>query len=105
MKRKIAIFMAVACLMFWSEGMSVHAIEYNYCPQCGASVYSYMEHVGDWNNVRVFEEKGSTEKIYCYERYSLDREVKYCSKGCGAVWRGELIETSTHSVAQCPYNK
>lgn len=105
MKKKIAIFMAVVCLVFLGVGMSVHALEYNFCPQCGAGVYMYMEHVGDWNNVRTFEEKGGPGVIYCQERYSLDRQVKYCTNGCGAVWRGELIETSTHSVAQCPYNK
>lgn len=105
MKKKIAIFMAVVCLVFLGGGMSVHALDYNYCPQCQAALKSYMEHVGDWNNVRTFVEEGGTGKIYCYEHYSLDRKVKYCPNGCGVVWKGEIVETSTHSVAQCPYNK
>lgn len=107
MKKKMAIFMAVVCLMCLSGGMVVRAQEYFYCPYCGAGdLRMTTQHLGDWNNQRVFEERGGTGKtITCYEHYSMDRTVKYCPNGCGIVWEGEPVETSTHSVEQCPYNK
>lgn len=105
MKKKMAIFMAVVCLVCLSGGMTVRALEYNYCPQCKAELISYVQHLGDWNNVRIFDERGGSGTITCYEHYSMDRMVISCPKGCGIVWEGEPVETSTHSVPQCPYNK
>ncbi len=103
MKKKMAIFMAVVCLVCLGGGMTVRALEYLYCPYCASHLSSSMQHLGDWNNVRAFDEKGGTGKIYCYEHYSMDKLVKSCPNGCGVIWEGEPVETSTHSLPVCPY--
>lgn len=106
MKKKMAIFMAVVCLVCLGGGMTVCAQEYLYCPYCASHLNSSTQHLGDWNNVRLFKKSDSTgQAVFCYEHYSVDKVVKYCPKGCGVIWEGEPIKTSTHSVPQCPYNK
>lgn len=40
--------------------------------------------------------------ITCYEYHSVDRDIIYCSKGCGIIWAGGTEETVSHSLDICP---
>lgn len=107
MKRKLALFMAVVCLVFWGGSMTTFAAggeNINFCSNCGAALRYSREHLGQWTFSRVFKDAGGNS-ITCYEYHSIDRNVKDCPNGHGVFWADKEEETVYHTVAQCPFNK
>lgn len=104
MKRKIALLMAVVFLGFWSGGMSAFAAGPAVCPTCkGDTLLSGRQHLGHWTVPHVFSD-GKGGSITCYEYHNIDRDIIYCSKGCGIIWAGQEEETVWHSLDICPDN-
>lgn len=107
MKRKMALLMAVVCLVFWDGGITTFAAggEYiNFCSNCGAALRSSRQHLDHWTVVHVFKDNQGNS-ITCYEYHSIDRNVKDCPNGHGVFWADKEEETVHHSVEQCPGNK
>lgn len=102
MKKKMALLMAVVCLGFWGGGISAFATGPAVCPTCKeATLLSGRQHLDHWTVPRVFSD-GHGNSITCYEYHSVDRDIIYCSKGCGIIWAGETDETVSHSLDICP---
>ncbi len=101
MKRKIAIFLAAVCLLFYCADISALAEGYIYCPYCAAKLIEQGEHLGHWTEVRTFtDDQGKS--VECREVHSLDRIYKICPSMHKCVWSQEK-ETVTHSLSECPY--
>lgn len=97
--------MAIVCLVFWGGGMSASAAEPAICPTCRqATLLLGKQHLGHWFETRTFTDAHG-QSIQCHENHSIDREIIYCSRGCGIFWEGPEIETVTHTLPGCPYNK